>query len=236
MAFLPPSELTLSGGCMCAAIRYTIRIPALEERPLYPLALPTPITAAGDSVATRFPLIAYDHYSDCRRSCGVILQCWFICQQDWVEFALLARVSDGETTTSHPCSDVADPKAEIIEKTYLGVYQSSPKVHRCFCTRCGTSLTFATSQDKGPDWTLGPLVDVATGTLDEGDIDRAQPERHGWWEDGTSWLKEMVEGGGTHWLIRHPAGQASQQVDGNRGSGARGVDHVIVESADMACK
>ncbi len=144
------------------------------------------------------------------------MQCWVIGPQGWVEFELLTRTraprlggdeevngnGNGSGRVKFMCTEVVQPTKETLETTYLGYYQSSPNVHRGFCTRCGTSLTYASSKDRGPSWTAGPIVDVAVGTLDQESIERVRPERHGWWNHGVSWVREMI--GEEDWVVRHP--------------------------------
>ncbi|KAK0652568.1 hypothetical protein B0T16DRAFT_406434 [Cercophora newfieldiana] len=217
MAFLPPTPLTLTGGCMCAAVRYTIKVPALEARPLIPDALLTPLNEKGETVPTCLPHIVLDHCRDCRRACGGIIQCWFVCQLPWVNFTLMARGSD--SVKSYNCEEIARPAAATLQHTYLGHYESSANVQRCFCTQCGTTLTYHYSGDRN-DWTLGPIVDIGVGTLDDEGIELARPERPMWWEYGTEWVKAIVEGGEMEWLIRHPMWRPSEIVGSKRGSGA----------------
>ena len=196
---------------MCAAVRYTIKVPALDARPLIRSALPTPVSHTGDTVPTRLPLIAVDHCSDCRHACGGLVQCWFICQLPWVEFELRTRGS--ESVKSYPCEEVVHPTAATIEEMYLGHYESAAHTQRCFCSRCGTPVTYHFSQDRSSSgWTLGPIVDIALGTLDDESIGHVRPERHLWWEHGTEWVKAMMEGGEMGWLIRHPSGRPSEEV------------------------
>ncbi|GAB1314556.1 hypothetical protein MFIFM68171_04766 [Madurella fahalii] len=231
MAFLPPEQLTLTGSCLCTAIRYTITVPPLPSRPLIPNALPTPVDATA-TVPTRLPLVSLDHCESCRRGCGGLIQCWFICPQDWVEFTLQPRRQqraatdpstaaatgrdagdgDGAADRVYPSASVAsNPPQKLLDETYLAHYESSPGVHRCFCSRCGTGLTWCNSKDRGPGWTLGPIVDVAVGTLDRESMERVRPERQGWWEDGVGWVKRLLsEGDGG--LIKHPSGRVSEQV------------------------
>lgn len=214
MAFLPPTPLTLTGGCMCTALRYEITIPALPSRPLLPRAAPTPINPAGDTIPTRLPLIDIDHCTPCRRACGSLFQCWFICQQSWVSFTLQPRPLSlpraGSASYTEPfdaadgikysCAEVVDPSEEVLERTYLGHWNSSENVHRCFCSRCGTGVTYCASKERGSEWTLGGMVDVAVGTLDTESLEVVRPDRHGWWDLGIGWVKELV---GAGWLKRH---------------------------------
>jgi hypothetical protein len=230
MAFLPPESLELTGGCLCSAIRYKISIPELAFRPFAPGALPTPIPkghshtpksyshpSKNQEVPTRFPLIDIDHCQSCRRACGGLVQCWIILLQDWVEFRLQPRSFSCDPSFADPfteseglfydASDVATGSEAVLKDTYLGRYISSPNTHRTFCTRCGTGLAFCYAGPRPDSWTLGPIIDVALGSLDLECLERegVRPERQGWWEDGVGWIKKLVsEGDGG--LIRHPTG------------------------------
>jgi hypothetical protein len=229
MAFLPPESLELTGGCLCSAIRYKIAIPEFALRPLAPGALPTPIPAShthsilksdkDQEIETRFPLIDIDHCQSCRRASGGLVQCWIIIPQDWIEFRLQPRSSSRDPTFSDPfnpteglfyeTTDIASPPPDstIFEQSYLGRYISSPDTHRTFCTRCGTGLAFCYAGPRPESWKLGPIVDIALGSLDLESLEKegVRPERQGWWEDGVGWIKKLVsEGDGG--LIRHPTG------------------------------
>ncbi|KAK4114775.1 hypothetical protein N656DRAFT_776947 [Canariomyces notabilis] len=232
MAFLPPEQTILTGSCLCTAVAYTITIPPLASRPLFPNALPTPVdntTSPPTMVDTRLPLIDMDHCNSCRRACGGLIQCWLICPQDWVEFRLLSRQEEGHASVAEreaypTASVVSNPSKELLERTYLGHYSSSPQVHRCFCSRCGTGLTWCTSRDRGPKWTLGAVVDIAVGTLDRASIERVRADRHMWWDDGVEWVRRMVsEGDGG--LIKHPTYRLDEEVAPVAGASA-GVGRV----------
>lgn len=241
MAFLPPEPLTLNGGCFCSAVRYKVSIPALEERPLAPKAIipypipksPTCSPAKGSEAAredvktvpTRFPLIGFDHCESCRRACGAPVQSWLICELKWVEFLLLPRSAEigatgpvsGDLKKSmqkYATKEVVKPSKKLQEETYIGHYSSNNESERCFCARCGTPMTFHYSGDRGPEWELDALVDIALGTLDQESFERegVRPERHGWWDDGTQWVKDIVYKG-TGPLVRHPTGRLATVVD-----------------------
>ncbi|KAK4164392.1 hypothetical protein QBC43DRAFT_318057 [Cladorrhinum sp. PSN259] len=212
MAFLNPEPQTFTGGCMCSSIRYTISVPALPSRSLIPRALPTPLDSQGtNKVDTRFPLVFIDHCQDCRRACGALLQCWFICPLSWVKFEL--RPQDGtQEPQSYPASEiVAKPIKSITDTTHLGYYNSSPKGHRCFCKRCGTPFSWFSTQEKPPGWEREDTVDIAVGSFDQESLNRVRPDRQGWWEHGTEWIKNLVSKGDDV-LIRHPDGRLSQEV------------------------
>jgi hypothetical protein len=224
MAYLPSTPLELHGGCLCSAVRYSIRIPALESRPVLPPAfIAARSLNPGETSAVRFPLISVDHCGDCRRAVGTVVQAWFICQHSWVEFQLQPREANDPGTfeqqfkkdeaVSYACLDVARADGGLSAKTYLGHYMSSKDVHRCFCARCGTSVLYSFMGDRGPSWTLGTVVDIALGTLDKQDLERegVRPDRHLWWNHGIGWVKEMLMDGDSG-MLRHPHGRPSERV------------------------
>ncbi|KAJ9653133.1 hypothetical protein H2198_007644 [Neophaeococcomyces mojaviensis] len=194
MAFLPSGPLTLKGGCFCSAIRYEICIPALSERPLVPGALPTSIPPASSityqpapssdaaaeattTVPNRLPTIEYDHCHSCRRACGSLLQVWIIFELKWVTFKLVPRDEklgsvghinsreQQDKMVRYETQDIVKPSKELQAETYIGLYSSDGEAQRTFCTRCGTPVAYHFSGDRGPDWNLGPLIDIAMGTL-----------------------------------------------------------------------
>jgi hypothetical protein len=221
MAFLPNHPLTLTGGCLCRAIRYQISIPEKSSRPLHPTAAPTPSqTPSGDvkESATRFPLIELDHCTSCRLAAGSIIQSWIVLPKSWVQWKLILRSSPEHEEVNKPVPkpneeeykkystiEIIEPGNEMLKSTYLSTFTSSEDVHRAFCSRCGTSLTYCFTGPK-PGWTFRERnFNVALGTLDGESLqmEGVRPERHGWWTDGIGWFKRLVRGGN---LVRHATG------------------------------
>jgi hypothetical protein len=240
MSSLPPGPLSLTGGCSCSAIRYTISIPAYPSRDIFAYnqsastsaghhhgAGAGPSSSSSPDTAARLPLITLDHCQDCRRATGTVLQSWLICPRAWVSFSLQPRPADGdddderEPSYADPFSPteavafsphrVVSPDADLLRWSYLACFQSSPDVRRCFCARCGTTLTYAFTGTLPPDAKMPPLVDVALGSLDADCLAGVKPERHCWWDDGVDWVKKLVWKGDTS-LLRHPAGRINQLV------------------------
>jgi hypothetical protein len=222
MAFLPPSSMTLHGGCLCAAIRFTINVPPVSDRPQAPFAAPTPV-AGFDGVVrqttTLLPIIEIDHCRSCNLAAGALVQSWFVSPESWVSWQLLQRVDDIHGAPIHKAQDheysnfetaaVIKPSADMCKSTYLSLFVSSENVHRGFCGRCGTSLTYCYTGEK-PGWPLPERnFNISLGTLDREFLEFVRPERHGWWTDGIGWVKNMLRNGdqvyGTH-LVRHPTG------------------------------
>jgi hypothetical protein len=235
MAYLPTTPLELTGGCFCSAIKYTISIPSLTDRPLVPGAVDTPLLehathtdhssrqpSSNSSAPTRLPLIPLDHCSVCRRILGAIVQCWLICAETWVKWDLLHKptsTSPSEETRSTFSTD------EVVHSDthYLSAFQSTPDdgtngcVTRTFCSRCGTTLTFAFKSSKGATSrslsaiavgkgevgkAFPALVNVTVGSLDDASLEKVRPDRQGWWDYGVGWIKELLSRGDGG-LIRH---------------------------------
>ncbi|KAF3389843.1 hypothetical protein DPV78_011805 [Talaromyces pinophilus] len=239
MAFLPPQPMSLSGGCICKSVRYTINIPGLEDRSLVPRALPTPIAKDKDgkamTIPTRFPLIDLDHCDSCRRASGVIVQCWFICPTSWVTWEIQATeaLSNGVSDVKvfkqvpsilaigplHPQQQCEGAKSlaegnltqkDLLSNTFLSHYSSSTSVTRTFCSRCGTNLTYF--MDRPASSPFPPLVDITVGSLDRESIEHIRPDRHCWWDEAISWIKELLWKGSERFLIRHPGGNVGLEV------------------------
>jgi hypothetical protein len=238
MSSLPSGPVSLTGGCSCSAIRYTIAIPALASRDIF-TSQQSASTSSGHhhhagavsapsspSTAPRLPFVTLDHCQDCRRATGTVLQSWFICPRPWVSFRLQPRDADDDDrprepsyadpfspTEAFPCQapSFVEPEPELLKKSYLACFQSSPDVRRCFCARCGTTLTYAYTGPVSADVKMPPLVDVALGSLDAECIAGVKPERHCWWDDGLDWVKKMVWRGDTS-LLRHPGGRINQLI------------------------
>ncbi|OBT66121.1 hypothetical protein VE03_05129 [Pseudogymnoascus sp. 23342-1-I1] len=201
MAALPTTPFTLSGGCFCNAVKYTISVPDLESRPRIPNPPKLPLGPQSD-VFRHLPIISIDHCNSCRRIAGTVIQSWFICLQRWTTFSLLSRSSTGADDeariTPTTTVEVLRPGKEILEKTYLSYFSSSKDVHRTFCGRCGTGLTYHYSGENdelAAEDKWGPYFDIALGTLDEEStkLEGVRPTRHGHCDDGIGWVKEMVE-------------------------------------------
>ena len=230
---LPSTQLTLNGGCNCRAIRYQIRIPALNERPLHPGS----ILAGGEDV--RLPLVATDHCNDCRKATGSVLPLWILTPMAFVSGSVRTpdpTVTDAATSAA-PGTDGDErgdadseaavsrgpevPGTELFTRTPANqsarakfpvtFYQSSPNVTRSFCGRCGTSLAYW-YQPLPAGWPV--VIDIVLGTVDREDLEGEwmRPERHMWWTKGIGWVKELVGGAGGCDLPRHPRYMVNESV------------------------
>ncbi|KAL0024117.1 hypothetical protein WJX79_009614 [Trebouxia sp. C0005] len=72
-------------------------------------------------------------------------------------------------------------EADVKFEGTLGVYQSSDKAVRKFCTNCGTPLVFQFVADAEKE------LDIYTTTLDE--LGRAAPTFHIWMQSKQAWLQ-----------------------------------------------
>ena len=120
---------------------------------------PVPDTVAGGCFcgAVRYEIrgtprvVAHCHCTMCRRTAGAPVVTW----------ATYARAAVGF---------VAGSPAEL---------RSSPPVTRTFCGRCGTPLTFATTEE--PDW-----IDVTVASMDRPEA--VPPRGHIWTDSALPWL------------------------------------------------
>ncbi|KAL2008512.1 hypothetical protein VTN00DRAFT_6706 [Thermoascus crustaceus] len=215
MAFLPREQHALTGGCFCKAIRYAVNIPApaepidtkdasewivqcwpvcpadwIEWSMLVRTGPGTGSTAAASSRSSDEP--SWEEAEDEDR--GVCL-------------STLAAVG-----TSHPKGDPNGQAAPAeYPRSYLTYLNCSADVTRTLCSRCGTHLTCF--YDRRPmSSSLPPLVGITVGRPDTESINRVRPERHGWWDDGVSWIKETLRNGDGGFLIRHPTGGLARAV------------------------
>lgn len=97
---LPPTPLTIHGGCNCRAIRYTIQIPALSGRALHPLVEASKTPPPTDPTACRLPFACWDHCNDCRSAVGSLLPAWLCTPADMV--TVTAIISNSNISSSNP--------------------------------------------------------------------------------------------------------------------------------------
>ena len=90
------------------------------------------------------------HCESCRRAAGAPAVGW-----------LTVRLGEFKYTTMPPAE-----------------FESSPGVHRSFCRRCGTPLTYRNAQHPGE-------IDVTICSLDQ--PDQAAPADHIWMQDAPAW-------------------------------------------------
>jgi hypothetical protein len=203
MSSIPEDAFTLHGGCDCSAIQYTISIPILSSR----LILPGKDLSGAE---LQPPEIFFDHCNKCRKVSGALVQAWFTCPQDWVEWSIVTEnipSSNGEARRTPTTKDLVQSKPSA---TPVVNYASSPEVTRSFCGRCGTNLLYVFEGREKTNHV--PMVDLVLGSLDAESLEMegVRPDRHFYWESGISWVKNLVAKGdsslsGTG-LPRHPDG------------------------------
>ncbi|KAK5264844.1 hypothetical protein LTR99_009050 [Exophiala xenobiotica] len=210
MSFLPKEAVTLTGGCYCEAIRYTIRVPIWENRPPVPGALDTPISAT-ETVQTRIPIIDIDHCNNCRKTSGALVQCWFICPVGWIEWDILSKESPGEIFHLSTIEAVGPSSDNLTSpSTFVTRFNASDRGTRTFCSRCGTTLTYISHQRIG---TPEAIVDVTVGSLDRQSLNLAKPDRHAWWTYGVDWIQNLLTKGDGGFLLKHANSDMSKTIE-----------------------
>jgi hypothetical protein len=200
MASLPINPFMLHGGCFCKAITYTISVPALSSRPptqeppKHPFGPQTEVTE-------RLPIITLDHCNSCRRISGAIIECWFICPQSWATFSLLTRIPNSPSRiTTLSTAEVLRPSQALQGVSFIKAFQSSEEVHRTFCGRCGTHLSYyyaGEDDEMRMEENWGEYFDVAVGTFEKGSVEMKgmRPGRESWAGDGVEWMRMILKGG-----------------------------------------
>jgi hypothetical protein len=133
----PKSAFTIQGGCNCEAIRYTVNVPEFAFRKQNPYRTPgTP--PDGD---LRIPMVAVDHYNDCRRATGAILPMDLVTDIYTVSTTCVSR-TDSEKGRDFTADELYNFETVAKRDVFLSLYKSSEKRTRRFCGRCGTSLAY----------------------------------------------------------------------------------------------
>lgn len=207
---LPPTAITISGGCNCSAIRYRVHIPPIAERQIHP-------TSKHDSEdPVHLPFVCIDHCNDCRRATGALLGVVLCAPTKYIEMSLFT------TKPSYtPPSNILDndrewfPATEIFpdavngpENTSISFYLSSKGRNRAWCNNCGTHMMYAAFPYPGP-WP--DMLDIWVGTVDQADLEKdwLVPERHLWYAVGVEWVQKFAtEGSGG--IPRHPLADVSK--------------------------
>jgi hypothetical protein len=195
---LRKDALTVDGGCNCGAVRYRVAIPALDERPLHPLA------PAGAPVP--LPFLVLDHCNDCRRATGSLLPAWLCAPINMCSVSLVSATS----ATLAPKAAARDGQAEerrdpwvpatsafVPTDTptghFLQSFESSHQRWRWFCTRCGTNIAYTAVMPEG----FPNMLDITLGSVDRRllETEALVPERHLWWDYGIDWIRHLATEG-----------------------------------------
>ncbi|KAI1956705.1 hypothetical protein LOZ58_006208 [Ophidiomyces ophidiicola] len=201
------------------------RVPPLPGKPISP-----PVKQSDQPrIPTKLPVIDFDHCADCRHASGSVAQCWFICPPEWVEWTLRHRPGFGKDeeggtevrlTTLEACVsstvEASTTESTIPATTYMAHYKSSSRVTRTFCVQCGTNLTYHYARDpsSSSSSSLPPfpaLIDITTGSLDDGSLVRVHVDRQTWWDSGVGWVKRIMRWGDGG-LMKHPKGTTTQEI------------------------
>jgi hypothetical protein len=120
-----------------------------------------------------------------------------------MQFSLLPKSPDtlqsAEPKRLEPeTSAVLRGEKNLLERTYVSHFESSEEVHRIFCGKCGTHLTFhhtGPPQSKYEAWP--PHFDIAVGSMDKEclEMEGFGPRRQGWYKDGIGWLQRLFRDG-----------------------------------------
>jgi hypothetical protein len=203
MSKVPDEGLILTGGCYCSAVRYSVTIPALSERPI---VLPAAKNEGNGDIIP--PAIIFDHCNDCRKAGGAFVQSWFNCPRSWVKWSVPASKELFPTPQGcidDPASIKGGPRISLttedfvqrpaLLESFVTHYNSSPDIWRTFCTRCGTNLTYVCSKVRGFD--TAPMVDLVLGSLDRESLEMpgVRPDRHFFWNAGIEWIQKVVSDG-----------------------------------------
>ncbi|OCT44379.1 Mss4-like protein [Cladophialophora carrionii] len=212
MSYLPKQATTLTGGCYCKAIRYTINVPSWDDRPIVPGALETPVSAT-ETVQTRMPMVDIDHCNSCRRQAGCLVQCWFIAPIDWVEWDLVPNDGSHGDVLHLSTSEAVGPPGQDkrLPQTFVSRFGCTERATRSFCSRCGTNLSYVNHEYLS---TPMAFVDVSVGSLDPESLRMAKVDRHGWWEFGVDWIKTLLSKGDGGFMIKHQTGDVTRSVEG----------------------
>ncbi|PGH07255.1 hypothetical protein AJ80_08041 [Polytolypa hystricis UAMH7299] len=220
MSCLPDEAVAMHGGCHCTAIRYTLSIPRVDERPVLVESL---VEGEPDLLS---PIFCLDHCNDCRKVSGAPVQFWNICSPQFISFSCLKRPenegrrhatpfppSDGDGERVTLTGDQILKPSDLTEKTYLTYYASSEDVWRTFCSQCGTNMSFVSVKDLAAFSTM----DIPLGTLDREDLERARPTRHVHWNRGIDWVRNLTSEGekvfAEKGLPKHPGGNPQMVVE-----------------------
>lgn len=202
MPQIPKEAFTLTGGCYCAAIRYTISVPELSARPQHESDYDETI-GGSDNANNHLPRTEIDHCSMCRRIQGSIVVVWIMALRSWVEFSLLPKAPGQASSQSQEkrlqpaVMDVLTGSPEVLEKTFVSKFSSSEDVDRIFCSRCGTNLTFRHNKPEKETPESKQSIDLTFGSLDPEFLEWEclRPTQTAYEEFGIGWVRRLLKGG-----------------------------------------
>jgi hypothetical protein len=201
---VPKHPFSLNGGCNCGSIRYRLKAPQFEERPLSVYCDEHAI-----SEQRRFPLVLIDHCNDCRRATGCLTPIWIATIVSHIEFCIKG---DEEQIWIDGIEILNNEDIGTAKNLPLKWYQSSENKFRGFCENCGTSLCYRRTglKESWPD-----MVDILLGTVDRVDLEKdwLKPEAELWWDMGIPWIQDLTRQGTIKEnMPRHPLWKMNHHV------------------------
>jgi hypothetical protein len=173
MSTYPKEAFALNGGCNCGAIRYKLAFPAESER-----HISLPASKSNGQGDIRMPQTAVCFCNDCRRSSGNLVLFAVMSPMEQTNFSLLSKSTPLQRLDFPATGPFLDPipspvgETTYLVDTYLGLYQSSNKAIRAFCSKCGTPVMYVyTPRPLPPGATTGGL-DIYLGTVDREDLEK----------------------------------------------------------------
>ncbi|KAL9073063.1 MAG: hypothetical protein Q9161_003117 [Pseudevernia consocians] len=199
------STNTVSGGCLCGAVRYNIDFGGPDG---------WPPKAGHPSSLNEFLSTHTCQCTQCRKRSGALIAPWIDTAPSRITWS---SPSPSSLSSLSPPSPSPNPNSPTTLPSF-SEYSASPGKHRGFCTTCGSPLTWR--DDEYPD-----VLEVTTGSVDGEVLAGEMGEWLGRASGGHYWCEAMIGGvtdlqGGK----RLRGGDGSEEVgneDGN-GNGGRG--------------
>jgi hypothetical protein len=209
MSTYPKDAFTLSGGCNCKAIRYKLEFPPESDRPV---ALPASKSNGQGDI--RMPQSAICFCNDCRIANGSLVLFAIMCPPEQANFSLLSKsASDAKRLdiyASEAFANLSDSpvvgETTYLGDSYFGLYQSSEKALRGFCSKCGTPLLYVYTPRPLPPGATSGGVDIYLGTIDREDLEKLGAlDRFVNCKLGIDWVKKLFvkDGSGPEGTVWH---------------------------------
>ena len=173
MSTYPKEAFVLNGGCNCGAFRYKLAFPAESER-----ILSLPASKSNGQGDIRMPQTAVCFCNDCRRASGNLVLFALMSPMEQTFFSLLSKSTPLKRLDFPATKPFMDPEPSpvgettYIDDTYIGLYQSSSKAIRAFCSKCGTPVMYVYIPRPLPPGATSGGLDLYLGTVDREDLER----------------------------------------------------------------
>lgn len=209
MSTYPKDAFTLSGGCNCKAIRYKLDFLPESDRPV---ALPAGKSNGQGDI--RMPQSVICFCNDCRIASGNLVLFALLCPPEQTNFSLLTKsTSDNKRLGISATQAFADsPDSPVVGETsfvgdsFFGLYQSSEKALRAFCSKCGTPIMYIYTPRPLPPGATSGGVDIYLGTIDREDLEKLSAlDRMVNCKIGIDWVKRLFakDGSGPEGTVWH---------------------------------